>query len=176
MRNAANRTVFIAAALAWLTVSACAPEQPYFGPRDADHPTGYTDEKLDQNRYRVTYSGSSATSREIVENFLLLRAAQVTQQAGASHFMFDMRDTKSHTTYFADFPGWDGPRFGWYWHSWPYDGFDNEVESRPVTRFQAYAEIVLLTDAQAAKEPRAINAQSIIQRLGPSAVPPPSPH
>jgi hypothetical protein len=172
MKKAATRLVFAAAALAW--VSACAPEQPYFGPRDADHPTGYTDEKLDQNRYRVTYSGSSATNRETVENFLLLRAAQVTDQAGSHFFMFDMRDTKSHTTYFSDFPGWGGgPRFGGYWHSWAYDGFDDEVESRPVTRYQAYAEIVLLTDAQAAKEPRAINAQSIIQRLGPSAVPPP---
>ena len=176
MRKAANRLIFAAAALAWLAVSACAPEQPYFGPRDADHATGYTDEKLDQNRFRVTYSGSSATNRETVENFLLLRSAQVTQQAGAAFFMFDMRDTKTHTTYFSDFPGWGGgPRFGGYWHSWAYDGFDNEVETRPVRRFEAYAEIVLLTDAQAAKEPRAIKAQSLIDRLGPSAAPPP-PH
>jgi hypothetical protein len=176
MKKAANRLVFAAAGLAWLAVSACAPEQPYFGPRDADHSTGYTDEKLDQNRFRVTYSGSSATARETVENFLLLRAAQVTAQAGSGYFMFDMRDTKTHTTYFSDFPGWGGgPRFGGYWHSWAYDGFDNEVETRPVTRFQAYAEIVLLTEAQASKEPRAINAQSIIQRLGPAAQPPP-PH
>ena len=43
MKKAATRLVFAAAGLAW--VSACAPEQPYFGPRDADHPTGYTDEK-----------------------------------------------------------------------------------------------------------------------------------
>jgi hypothetical protein len=41
-----------------------------------------------------------------------------------------------------------------------------------VRRFEAYAEIVLLTDAQAAKEPRAIKAQSIIDRLGPAAPPP----
>jgi hypothetical protein len=172
MKNSASSFAF-ASAFLWLTVSACAPEQPYFGPKDADHSTGYTDEKLDQNRYRVTYSGSSLTNRETVEDFLLLRAAQVTQQAGSSFFMFDMRDTKAHTTYLSDFPGWGGgPRFGWYWHNWPYDGFDDEVESRPITRFQAYAEIVLLTDAQAAKEPRAINAQSIIERLRPAAPPP----
>jgi hypothetical protein len=71
--------------LAWLVVSACAPEQPYFGPKDADDSTGYTNEKLDQIRYRVTYSGSSATNRETVENFLLWRAAQVTQQAGSNN-------------------------------------------------------------------------------------------
>ncbi len=177
MKKAAYRLIFTGTALAWLAVSACAPEQPYFGPRDADHPTGYTDEKLDQNRYRVTYSGSSATNRESVENFLLLRAAQVTQQAGSNAFMFDMRDTKTHTTYFSDIPGWAGPPYyGWYWHSWAYGGLGDEVETRPITRYQAYAEIVLLTDAQAAKEPRAINAQSIIQRLGPTAVPLPAAH
>ncbi|MGD0864076.1 MAG: hypothetical protein ABSA49_00830 [Rhizomicrobium sp.] len=175
MRNSAHRLAFAAATLAWLTVSACAPEQPYFGPKDADHSTGYTDEKLDQNRFRVTYTGNTATNRETVENFLLLRAAQVAQQAGSNYFMFDMRDTKAHTTYFSDF-GWSGaPHFGWYWHSWAYDGFNNEVETRPETRFQAYAEIVLLTDAQASKEPRAIAAQSIVQRLGPAAMPPPPP-
>jgi hypothetical protein len=175
MKMSANRLVFATAVLAWLAVSACTPEQPYFGPKDTDHSTGYTDEKLDQNRYRVTYSGSSATNRETVENFLLLRAAQITRQAGSNDFMFDMRDTKAHTTYFSDMPGWAGPPYyGWYWHNWA--GFDNEVETRPITRYQAYAEIVLLTDAQAAREPRAINAQSIIQRLGPTAAPPPPAH
>jgi hypothetical protein len=172
MKKAAYRLVFAVAGLTW--VSACAPEIPYFGPKDADHPTGYTDEKLDQNRFRVTYSGSSATNRETVENFLLLRAAQVTRQAGSNFFMFDMRDTKTHTTYFSEIPGWAGPPYyGWYWHNWAYAGFDNEVESRPITRYQAYAEIIVLTDAQAAKEPRAIDAQSIILHLGPTAMPPP---
>jgi hypothetical protein len=170
------RVVVLGGVVALGTILAsCATEPPYYGPKDADHPTGYTDEKLDQNRYRVTYSGNSATARETVENFLLLRAAQVTQQAGAKYFMFDMRDTKAHTTYWTDFmgpPGWGGPRFGWYWHSWPYD---TEAESRPETQYHAYAEIILLTDAQAAKEPRAIDAQSIIQRLGPSAAPPAPP-
>ena len=103
MKKAAHRLGFAGAAFAWLAVAACAPEVPYFGPKDADHATGYTDEKLDQNRFRVTYSGNSQTNRETVEDFLLLRSAQVTEQSGSHFFMFDMRDTKSHTTYFSDF-------------------------------------------------------------------------
>lgn len=159
-----------------VAVAGCAEEPPYYGPKDADHATGYTDQQLDQNRYRVTYSGNPATSRETVENFLLVRSAQVTIQAGARYFMFDMRDTKARTTHWTDFmgpPGWPGgPRYGWYWHSW---AFDDEAESRPVTEYRAYAEIILLTDAQAAKEPRAVDAQSVIQHLGAGATPPPPP-
>jgi hypothetical protein len=161
------------------TLAACAPEQPYFGPRDADHSTGYTDEQLAQDRYRITYIGNSATTRETVEDFLLLRSAQVASGAGAKFFMFDMRDTKARTTYLTDFqgyPGWGppGPPFGgWYWHDWGF--YNQEAESRPITQYHAYAEIVLLTDAQAAKEPRAIETQSVIAHLGPKVAPPPPP-
>jgi len=158
-------------------LASCASEPPYFGPKDAQHSTGYTDEQLARNRYRITYSGNSATSRETVEDFLLLRSAQVTAAAGSRYFMFDMRDTKARTTYLTDYEGWPGwagpgwgPRFGWYWHDWPYEG---ESESRPITQYHAYAEIILLTDAQAAKEPRAVDAQSVIQHLGPTVAPPP---
>jgi hypothetical protein len=172
-----SASVFAGALVLGALLAGCAEEPPYYGPKDADHSTGYTDEQLAQNRYRVTYSGNSATPRETVENFLLLRAAQVTQQAGAHYFMFDMRDTKARTTYwtteFGPWPGWGGPRFGWYWHSWPYG--DDTAETRPVTRYNAYAEIVLLTDPEAAKEPRAIEAQSVIQHLGPIVAPPPPP-
>jgi hypothetical protein len=41
------------------------------------------------------------------------------------------------------------------------------------TNFDAYAEIVLLTPEQAAKEPRALNATEVINRIGPDAAPKP---
>jgi hypothetical protein len=42
------------------------------------------------------------------------------------------------------------------------------------TNYQAYAEIVMLTPEQAAKEPRALNAAEVISRIGPDAAPKPS--
>jgi hypothetical protein len=162
-----------------LVLTACAAEPPYYGPKPLEGTAGYTDLQLDRNRFRVTYSGNSATGRETVENFLLLRAAQVTLQAGYADFLFDTRDTKAKTTYFSSFtgfPGWGG--YGWYWHSWPdaFAGppFDGAAESLPITRFEAYAEIVLLTPPEAAKEPRAIDASQIVARIGP-LIQPPSP-
>ncbi len=164
-----------AACLAVLLLAACAAEPPYYGPKQPGQSVGYTDLRLDQNRFRVTYSGNSTTGRETAENFLLMRAAQVTLQSGYTHFLFDTRDTKAKTTYFSSFTGWPGwGVYGWDWDGWPGGPpYDVESQSRPVTKFEAYAEIVMLTDAEAAREPRAIDARQIVARLGPLVLPPP---
>ncbi len=155
-------------------LAGCATEPPYFGPAGPDHPTGYTDQQIDQNRFRVSYQGSSQTPRVTVENFLLLRAAQVALQAGYPYFEFDTRDTKTKTTYFSTFTGWPGwggyGRYGWYGWDGP-GGYDNSA-TVPITRYEAYAEIVLLSDSQGRGDPHALDAKSVVSHLGPLAVPP----
>jgi hypothetical protein len=136
---------------------------------------GYADQRLAENRYRVTFQGNSATKRETVENYLLLRSAEVTKAAGFAWFAFDDRDTKAKTTYHTEFgePGF-GPGFGWYRHSWrhnPWDPFwGDQAEAVPSTRYQAYAEIIMLTPEQAKSDPHALQASDVIARLGPGAV------
>jgi hypothetical protein len=162
-------------------LAGCASPTPY-APATGDHANGYSDARLAENRYRVTFTGNSATRRDTVENFLLLHAAEVTRDAGYSWFAFDSRDTESKTTYHTDFagnagwgPGW-GPRFGWYHRSWRYDPWDpfwGDATTRPSTRYEAYAEIVLLTPEQARQDPHALQASDVIARLGPAAAPPP---
>lgn len=158
-------------------LNGCATPAPY-GPKLERSGTGYTDERLAQNRYRVTYSGNTVTPRATVEDYLLYRAAQVTLDSGYAAFEFDTRDTKAKTTYLSTFdnyfpygPGWGGG-FGWYWHNW---AFDNEVQSRPITRYEAYAEIVMLTADQAKSEPRSLDARDVMSKLGPRVLPPPPP-
>jgi len=162
-----------------LALAACTtatPYQPAQGPSSA----GYSDERLGENRYRVTFQGNSATRRETVENFLLLHAAEVTRNAGFEWFAFDQRDTEAKTTYITPFGGgypyW-GPhwhRFGFYHHSWIHDPWDPFWADNPIprTRYEAYAEIVMLTAAQAKDDPHAMNAADVIGRLGPAAAPP----
>jgi len=164
---------FFASALAialTLLLAACQTPTPYQPSLNSSF--GYSDEQLGQNRYRVTFVGNSSTRRETVEDYLLLRAAEVTRNAGAHWFLFDTRDTHRQTSYFTTFnpyPWWGAPYgFGWYWHSWPYDNFDTMA----VTRYEAYAEIVLLTPEQAKKEPRALDADDVIAHLGPKAAQP----
>lgn len=156
------------AAAATLLLAACATPAAY-QPRQGGSGTGYTDEQLAANRWRVTFTGNSATKRQTVENFLLLRAAEVTSKAGYRWFVFDSRDTKAETSYQSDFDGWPGR--GRYWHSWPYGGFGGEM-SRPITSYEAYAEIVLLSEAQAKNEPRAMQAEDVIAHVRPAAQPP----
>lgn len=166
---------FSAVAAAALLLAACETPATYH-PRDVQGGTGYTDEQLAANRFRVTFTGNSATRRETVENYLMLRAAEVTLKAGYHYFVFDTRDTEAQTTYHSDFVGWPGWRgYGRYWHSWPYGGWGAgaDVTSRPITSYEAYAEIVLLTDAQAKNEPRAIPAQEVLDHIGPAAFAPP---
>ena len=157
-------------------LGACTTATPY-GPRAEGSSTGYTDERLAQNRFRVTFSGNSATPRAAVEDYLLYRAAQVTLDSGYAAFEFDARDTKAKTTYFStfdNFPYGPGYRpFGWYWHNWAFD--DLNVQSRPITRYEAYAEIVMLTADQARSEPRSLDAHDVMSRLGPRVLPPPPP-
>ena len=163
------------AALAGL--AACTTGPAPYAPKTAESSTGYTDQELTSNRFRVTFTGNSTTDRQTVEDYLLLRSAEVTLHAGYAWFMFDTRNTKAKTTYmssFAGWPGWGG--YGWYWHSWDWGPpHDMDMTSRPITRYEAYSEIVLLTGAQAKAEPRAINAQEIIQHLRPPAPPAPPP-
>jgi len=166
---------WMAAAAAAVMLAGCQTPATYH-PRDERSSTGYTDEQLAANRWRVTFTGNSATKRETVENYLMLRAAEVTLKAGFHWFVFDTRDTEAQTIYQSDFVGWPGWRGrGWYWHSWPYGGWGagGMETTHPITTYEAYAEIVLLTDDQAKNEPRAIKAQDVLDHIGPAAYAPP---
>jgi hypothetical protein len=174
-------------ALAVLLIASCATG-PVYKARAPGETVGYTDRQLTDNRYRVTFSGNSATKREDVENYLLRRAAEVTLGSGFTHFVFDDRDTVARTYYrqtfssidpYFGYPYYFGPRFG-YWSAGPYPyyppysgyfgygfGYGGYGDLRPVTSYSAYAEIVMLNPEQAADNPRAIDAQSLLQRIVP---------
>jgi hypothetical protein len=163
-------------ALSAFLLTGCMTPSPY-APRLVGQQTGYTDRAITQNRYRVTFTGNTATPRETVESFLLLRSAEVTRAAGFTNFVFDTRNTRTNTSYQTvpygpPDPFWGRPRGFGYWGGW---GFPYEPNYDVVTRtnFDAYAEIVLLNADQAAKEPRSLNAAEVISRIGPEAAPKP---
>jgi len=171
-------------ALAACLLAGCMTPTPY-APRTEGQQTGYTDRALTQNRYRITFTGNTATPRETVESYLLLRAAEVTRAAGFANFVFDTRNTKANHSiqtvpygppgpYGGGWGGWGrGGGFG-YWGGWGFP-YDPMVDVVVRTNYEAYAEIVLLTPDQAAKEPRAMNANDVIAHIGPEAAPKPKP-
>jgi hypothetical protein len=111
-----------------------------------------------------------------------LRAAEVTRAAGYSAFLFDTRNTKTNHSYQTVPYGPTGPYFGggWgrrggfgYWGGFGF-AYDPQVDIVVRTNYEAYAEIVMLTPDQAAKEPRAVNANDVIVHIGSDAAPKPS--
>ena len=86
-----TRSFALAAALAaGVLLGACATATPYQPAREGQ---GYTEQRLETNRYRITYSGNSATPRETVENYLMYRAAEVTLNNGYDWFVIADRQT-----------------------------------------------------------------------------------
>lgn len=166
----------IAIASTFLALASCVSPTPY-KPASPDHYTGYSDQRLADNRYRVTFRGNSATVREKVEDYLLLRSAEVTREAGYAWFVFDTRNTEAKTTYQTDFAGWPGwgPGYGWYWHSWAFDPYGRVATTVSTTNYEAYAEVIMLTPEQAKADPHALRADDVITRLGPTAERPPAP-
>jgi hypothetical protein len=163
-------------------LAGCMTPSPY-APRLEGRQTGYTDRALTQTRYRVTFTGNTVTPRETVESFLLLRAAEVTRAAGYTNFVFDTRNTRTNTSVQTipygppPDPFWGGyygrrglGGFGG-WGGWGF-AYEPAVDVVVRTNYEAYAEIVLLTPEQAAKEPRSLNAGEVITHIGPDAAPP----
>ncbi len=72
-----------AGALALFLAACVASPTPY---QVADGDGGYTDRKLEDGAYQVTFTGNGATPRRSVQEAVLLRAAEVTLDANQGYF------------------------------------------------------------------------------------------
>ena len=163
--------------LAASLLAGCATSNvPDYRPRVAGSTVGYSDLQLSPNRYRVSFSGSTISTRDDVERSLLRRAAEVTLASGYTHFVLSDRDTERDTNFYGNnFPYGGYPYYypyrSWYWDS-PYwnDGWQSVT-------YSAYGDIMMLMPEEARRFPNAIEALGILQRLQPpvpvaSAIPP----
>jgi hypothetical protein len=73
-----------------LALAACASPPQYLAAQRPGAP-GYSELRIEQNRYRVVYRATSATDARRIEDFALLRAGQVTLNAGYDWFVVDQR-------------------------------------------------------------------------------------
>jgi hypothetical protein len=78
------------AAALWLLAACAGGPTPY---QQAQGGFGYSEQQIEENRYRVSFAGNSATSRQTVEDYLLYRAAELTVQTGHDWFEVVDRDT-----------------------------------------------------------------------------------
>ena len=82
------RTLIFAAACAGL--AACA-STPSYAPATSPTSAGYSETQIENNRYFVTYRASGAADVRLLEDYALLRAADLTLQNGREWFWVDRR-------------------------------------------------------------------------------------
>lgn len=169
-------TAAIAAIGLVVGLSACETATPYQPLRHGTEVSGgFTDQRLDQNHFRVTFQGNTLTPRETVESYLLYRAAELTVSQGYDWFETAQRHTERDQQTYIDplyGPGPYGfwrPRWrawgGYGWGAWgPYWG-DATVDT--VQKFQASAEIVMQHGPKPATDPKALDARQVLANLGP---------
>ena len=185
MRTLSLRPILLAATAA-LALSACATATPYQPAGTGGVRGGYAEQRLENDRFRVTFAGNSVTSREDVEMGLLLRSAELTTQNGFDWFATVNRATDRDTRYssfgsprpgfgYSPFygrysPYW-GPSWRWYgrgsWSSWndPFWGRD-DFDVRQIDRYEATSEIVMGRGPKPANDPNAFDAREVIDNLG----------
>jgi hypothetical protein len=153
---------------------------------------GYSEVRLAEDRYSVTFAGNRLTSREQVEASLLYRAADLTLQRGYDWFVIVDKETERQVErqagidplydpwfrrdylYWRPYWRYYGPGMGWnYWYPYYGDPFwADRLRDRTVERFEATAEIRMGRGAMPATDVRAFDARDVIGRLGPQVRPP----
>ncbi|MHA6287739.1 CC0125/CC1285 family lipoprotein [Maricaulis sp. CAU 1757] len=168
-----TRVLTVLAAVAAL--GACASPTPY---QAADgYGRGYSEYRIEQNRFRVSFDGNSLTDRETVETYLLFRAAELTLEHGYDHFIVIRqeldRDTRVTPSHYSGFPvryAYFHPRYGWITR---FDPFWDDVSYRETTQYEASAEIIMASGPKPPNDPYAFTAREVIDNIGPNVVRPP---
>jgi hypothetical protein len=170
-----RKALFGLAAVSALGLAACASgPTPYQAA--SRYERGYSEQKIEADRYRITFKGNSLTDKDTVENYMLYRAAELTTQQGFDHFTIVDRDTDAK----RQITGGDHfgprlsyvyfhPRFGWlgaYDPSWGPEIY------RESTQYSASAEI-LLGKGPKGSDPNAFDARDVEKNLAPLLTRPP---
>lgn len=151
---------------------ACETATPY-QPLHAGGQTsgGYSDIKIESDRWRVMFHGNDSTSRETVETYLLYRAAELTVDQGFDWFEPTERNTNKKVEVDPG-PGFYGYGYGWrpYWRRgwggfgggyWGDPYFDTTVSEK----FTASAEVVMGHGPKPEGDRRAMDAREVLNNL-----------
>lgn len=180
MRLGSGFAPIAALALSATILSACGtptPYQPIDSTRSAQSARGYSEVRIEPNRYRLKFSGNTLTSRETVENYMLYRAAELTLQNGYDWFSLASRNVREDRTVSGGGRDPFGPYYGsgffWRYHygSWSPWGAWQEP-STVFYRYEASAEVTFGRGPKPASDLNAYDARDVRQGLEPHIIRP----
>jgi hypothetical protein len=147
-------------------LAGCGQPTPY---QPATDGYGYSEQQIEDNRYRVSFAGNDLTPADTVQNYLLYRAAELTLGEGYDYFTVVDRDVERSTVY------WGAADTGWrsgYLRRWDDDfvgGFGlSTYTAQPIDRYTAYADIVMFEGEKPAGDVNAYDARSVLRQLDPT--------
>lgn len=158
------RTV-AAGGLALLLAGCAASPTPYQPQTDG---YGFSQQQIEDNRYRVTFAGNASTPLETVRNYLTYRAAEVTLESGHDYFIVVDQRTERATTY----RGTGTSPFG-FGGGFGHGGFGVGVSTfsaYPDDSYTAWADIIVGDGPKPADDLNAYDARDVVAQLDSSVV------
>ncbi len=150
-----------------VAIAACTSVPIYEAAQDHSD-FGYSDQKIEENRYRVAYNGDASTPRSTVENFLLYRMSEITLDNGFDYFKVLDTDTECHTEYRATSDE-TCPQASRYGPMFPYCGLGyvcNPSQTiKETKRYEAVAHVTLHKGEKPEDDAYAFSAREVQQNL-----------
>ena len=172
MTKARVRAMMQACGLALVLAGCAATPTPY--QQQNREGEGYREQRIEDNRFRVSFSGNTFTSRETVENYLIYRAAELTLANGYDWFVLSGKETEAHTRYDQMVTNMGfGPYFAWDY--WPRNSVAVST-AIPVTDYQAFGYVTMFKGTKPVNDATAFDARAVEQSLGPTVKQAPVPH
>jgi hypothetical protein len=147
-------------------LAGCGQPTPYQPARDG---YGYSEQQIEDNRYRVAFAGNELTAPDTVQNYLLYRAAELALDEGYDYFTVVDRTVDRSTTYWG---AADTGLGSGYWRRWD-DDFIGGVglstyTAQPIDRYTAYADIVMFEGEKPQGDVNAYDARDVLRQLDPT--------
>jgi hypothetical protein len=159
-----------------LILTACAKPTPY---QPATDGYGFTEQRIEDNRFRITFHGNSVTPQPVVEDYMLYRAAEITRHNGYDYFEIADKDTDKDTRYLTTYSDPMYPYYAPYsrrgFYPYPYAPSFQTGTTRPIVQYTVSANVVLYRGKKPADNVEAYDARDVIERLRPTVrFPPPA--
>lgn len=149
-----------------LFVMGCATPTPYQKANILGK--GYNDQKLDRDKFRVSFKGNKLTERDTVETYLVYRAAEFTLEQGYSYFRMIQWNTDRHTQHESISP----VVYGYYAQNtqmFPYYVYGNPMMVRGGTmesnEYEAVAFVTMAEKLSAEQAEVYYNAKQVLENL-----------